>query len=69
MKCGKESCDRTAEPGQKRCPVHRAFAPTGRKPKRDTRETGHYEGDGLCSSCGERRGWHAGLCRQCLGAA
>lgn len=66
MKCAHKSCDRNRVAGGSRCPVHQPFT---RSRKRETLETGAGEGDGLCSSCNERRGWSHGLCKQCLGAA
>lgn len=55
---------REAEPGNRKCAMHQQFRRIfAKKPKLDA------DGDGLCSSCNVNRGWHHGLCKQCLGAA
>lgn len=62
--CDKPGCMREAEPGNRKCAMHQQFRRIfAKKPKLDA------DGDGLCSSCNVNRGWHHGLCKQCLGAA
>ena len=71
MKCSAIGCDRNVEPrnvgkrGKGYCPVHTFTC----RPTISRRDTASKDGDGLCSGCGEQRGWLHGLCRQCLGAA
>lgn len=66
--CQRPECSREADKGKRFCRNHEHVANLFRK-KLKRPPPVERDGDGLCSSCNDRRGWLHGLCKQCLGAA